>query len=62
MEDDKLLKMLNNVNNAWEVRMLAWEEAQARGLDESKVNTKGSLERKWDKEKSIYDRQGVAAK
>ena len=56
MEDDKLLKMLNNVNNAWEIRMLAWEEAQARGLDESKVNTKGSLERKWDKEKSVYDK------
>ena len=55
MDEGKLLKLLNNPNNAWEVRMLAWEEAQSRGIDESKINVNGSLKRKWDKAKSEYD-------
>lgn len=55
MDEKKLLKLLNNPKNAWEIRMLAWEEAQARGIDESKIDISGSLKRKWDKEKNEYD-------
>ena len=55
MQENSLLKMLNNPNNSAEMRMLAWEEAQARGIDESKINTKGTLERRWKKALDEYN-------
>ena len=55
MKEEGLLKFLNNRNNSPEMRMMAWEEAQARGIDESKIDVSGSLQRRWDKAKQEYD-------
>ena len=48
MDENKLIKILNNQNNSPEVRQLAYEEAMARGIDEDRIDVSGSLQDKWD--------------
>lgn len=55
MDDDKMLKILNNPNNAAEIRQLLYEEAMARGIDESKIDVSGTLQDKWDQLKEQRD-------
>lgn len=55
LPDDKLLKIVNAQNLAWELRTIAWEEAQARGIDEKEINTSGSLKNRWKSLKREYD-------
>lgn len=47
-DDDKLIKVLNNKNNSPYLRQICYEEAMARGIDESKINVSGTLQDKWD--------------
>jgi hypothetical protein len=53
LADDKLLKILNNPDGTAESRHIAYEEAAARGIDESKINTKGSLQKFWNKKEQL---------
>lgn len=55
MDDDKMLKILNNPNNAAEIRQLLYEEAMARGIDENKIDVSGTLQDKWDQLKEQRD-------
>ena len=48
LDDDNLLKILNNAKGNPHLRHLAYEEAASRGIDESKIDTKGSLEKLWN--------------
>ena len=53
--DDKLLKIANNPKGNPNVRMIAIEEAMARGIDESKINPKGKLQDEWDRAKEKWE-------
>lgn len=48
MDDAKLLRILNNHDNAFETRQMAYEEARARGISEDKIDVAGTLQKKWD--------------
>ena len=48
-DDDRILKTLNNVNAMPELRQMCYDEAMARGIDESKIDTSGTLKAGWDK-------------
>lgn len=52
--DDDLLKVLNNHNLNRYQRQIAYDLAQSRGIDENKIDTKGSLEDSWKKQETIY--------
>ena len=54
--DDDLLKVLNNHNLNRFQRQIAYDLAQSRGIPESKIDTKGSLEDEWKKQESIYNK------
>jgi hypothetical protein len=53
--DDDLLKILNNPNGRWQNRQIAYDEAAARGIDESKIDVSGKLQKEWDSQKRKYD-------
>lgn len=53
--DDKLLKIVNNPKGNPNARQIALEECMARGIDESQVSVKGTLQRAWDTAKEKYD-------
>ena len=55
MDDDKLLNILNNKNMNSEVRHLAYEEADNRGISEDKIDVSGTLQKLWDNEKEKWD-------
>ena len=55
MTDDKLLNIINRANLPWEFRTIAWEEAQARGIGEDKIDVTGSLGSHWKALKREYD-------
>ena len=54
--DDDLLKILNNHSLNRFQRQIAYDLAQSRGIPESKIDTKGSLEDEWKKQESIYNK------
>lgn len=54
--DDDLLKVLNNHNLNRFQRQIAYDLAQSRGIPESKIDTKGSLEDEWKNQESIYNK------
>ena len=60
--DDELLQLLNNTDADWRRRQIAYDEAAARGIDESKINPSGTLQREWDKEKKKFDAEQKANK
>lgn len=47
--DDDVIKMVNNKNAGEYVRMIAYEEAAARGIPESKLDPSGTLQNWWDR-------------
>jgi hypothetical protein len=47
--DDDVIKMVNNKNAGEYVRMIAYEEAAARGIPESKLDPSGTLKNWWDR-------------
>ena len=47
--------MVNDEKRNENVRMLAWEEAAARGIPENKLSTKGSLEKEWSRVKKLKE-------
>lgn len=49
VDDDKIIKMLNNEHNSKYVRQLLYEEAMARGIDEDKIDVSGTLQEEWDR-------------
>lgn len=53
--DDDLIKIINNAKRNPKDRELAVQEAEARGIDESKLNFSGTLQDKWDKIKEEHD-------
>lgn len=53
--DDDLLKILNNPNGRWQNRQIAYDEAAARGIDESKIDVSGKLQKEWDSQKRKHD-------
>lgn len=53
--DDDLLKILNNPNGRWQNRQIAYDEAAARGIDESKIDVSGKLQKEWDSQKRRHD-------
>lgn len=53
--DDELLKILNNTNGRWQNRQIAYDEAAARGIDESKIDVSGKLQKEWDSQKRKHD-------
>ena len=53
--DDDLLKILNNTNGRWQNRQIAYDEAAARGIDESKIDVSGKLQKEWDSQKRKHD-------
>ena len=53
--DDDLLKILNNTNGRWQNRQIAYDEARARGIDESKIDVSGKLQKEWDSQKRKHD-------
>lgn len=53
LSDDNLLKILNNKSGNPYARHLAYEEAAARGIDETKIKTDGTLKDYWDKQERI---------
>lgn len=48
VDDDKLIRILNNKNGKKEIRQLAYEEAMARGIPEDKIDVSGTLETAWN--------------
>lgn len=48
VDDDKLIRILNNKNGKREIRQLAYEEAMARGIPEDKIDVSGTLETTWN--------------
>lgn len=57
--DDDLLKVLNNHHLNRFQRQIAYDIAQSRGIPESKIDTRGSLEDEWKKQESIYNKTHV---
>lgn len=53
--DDDLLEILNNTNGRWQNRQIAYDEARARGIDESKIDVSGKLQKEWDSQKRKHD-------
>ena len=58
LTDDALLKFLNNPGkpgskNSMYCRQIAYDEARARGIEEDKIDVKGTLKEYWDKLKAI---------
>ena len=58
LSDDALIKFLNNPGkpgskNSMYCRQIAYDEARARGIEEDKIEVKGTLQEYWDKLKSI---------
>lgn len=53
--DDELLKLLNNEKATWQNRQIAYDEAAARGIDESKINVSGTLQNQWNSQKRHAD-------
>jgi hypothetical protein len=53
--DNDLLNILNNPNGRWQNRQIAYEEAAARGIDESKIDVSGKLQKEWDSQKRKHD-------
>ena len=53
--DDDLLKILNNPSGRWQNRQIAYDEAAARGIDESKIDVSGKLQNEWDSQKRKHD-------
>lgn len=58
LTDDALLKFLNNPGkpgskNSMYCRQIAYDEARARGIEEDKIEVKGTLKEYWDKLKAI---------
>ena len=53
--DAEIIEMVNDEKRNENVRMLAWEEAAARGIPENKLSTKGSLEKAWRTIKKLKD-------
>lgn len=49
--DDDVIKMVNRPRGTKEIRQIAYEEAMARGIPESKLNAIGTLQDWWDSEK-----------
>ena len=47
--DDKVIEMVNNKKASAFVRQIAYEEALARGISESKLDPSGSLQDWWDR-------------
>lgn len=47
--DDDVIKMVNNKNAGEYVRMIAYEEAAARGIPENKLDPSGTLKNWWDR-------------
>ena len=62
LSDDNLLKILNNKSGNPYARHLAYEEAAARGIDESKINVSGTLKEYWDKQTQAQAISGKTAK
>ena len=62
LDDDKLLKVLNSKTLNPYARHLAWEEAGARGIDESKIDVSGTLKEYWDKQTQAQAISGKTAK
>ena len=58
LSDDNLLKILNNKSGNPYARHLAYEEAAARGIDETKIKTNGTLKDYWDKQERIQKMSG----
>ena len=54
-DDDKLLSVLNNHDNRWQSRQIAYEEAAARGIPEDKIDVAGTLQREWKRQKTNHD-------
>ena len=55
MDEKKLLGLLNNPSGNKHIRQLLWEEAQARGISEDKINVSGSLQNAWDASDDDYE-------
>ena len=55
LDESELLKVLNNPKGNAYNRHLAYEEAASRGIDESKINTSGSLQELWDNQKTLQN-------
>ena len=55
MDEKKLLGLLNNPAGNKHIRQLLWEEAQARGISEDKINVSGSLQNAWDASDDDYE-------
>ena len=53
--DKEVIDTVNDEKRNENVRMLAWEEAAARGIPESKLSTKGSLEKEWRRIKKMKE-------
>ena len=54
-DDAKLLQILNNTKMNAEIRHLAYEEADKRGIPEDKIDVSGSLSDLWAREKDKWD-------
>lgn len=55
MDEAKLLQILNNNKMSAQVRHLAYEEADKRGIPEDKIDVSGTLKDLWDNEKKKWD-------
>lgn len=49
--DDEVIKMVNREKGNKFIRQIAYEEAMARGIPESKLNPKGTLQEWWESER-----------
>lgn len=53
LDDTKLLRILNSPTLPAENRHIAYIEAAARGIDESKIKTAGTLQKYWDRQEQL---------
>lgn len=55
LTDDKLISLVNNKDADPNNRHIAYEEAASRGIDESKLDTSGTLQEFWKKQEDLQN-------